>query len=287
MPNRWKTLLALLLCLLLTACGAAQPEAQAGTFTLTFLTIGKADAFLLEAPEGGWYLLDTGRAEDVPQILRCMEAKGVEALDGIFLSHGHKDHAGGLAAILDAYPTGKVYLSGADTVSYAKVDAQAIAAAHDVPVHRLTSGETLDLGGVTAAVWLPQTVDPEKENNNSVVLRLTHGENRFLMMGDAEKPEEKELRASGMDLRADVLKVGHHGKDDATSKKLLEQVQPSIALVPGSRAEDADSADEGVLERLRAAGAAVYVSESDGLAYDLISDGTEITVQEVADPDGA
>lgn len=287
MQNRWKTLLCTALCLMLTGCGPVRRAADAGTFTLSFITIGKADAFLLAAPAGGWYLLDTGKAEDAPQILRCLAVKGVTALDGIFLSHGHKDHAGGLQAILDAYPTRTVYLSGSDTVSYSKVDAQAIANAHDVPVHRLTSGETLDLGGVTAEVWLPQTVDTEKENNNSVVLRLTHGDNAFLMMGDAEKPEEKELRASGMDLRADVLKAGHHGKPDATSKKLLERVRPSIALVPGSRAEDPDTADETVLERLRAAGAAVYVSEWDGLAYDLISNGTEITVQEVMDPDGA
>ena len=99
-------LLALTGCFRQAADSTAAPEAseETGSFTLTFITIGKGDSFLLSPSDGTHYLIDTGKKKDYPQIDRLLRTKGIDRLDGIFLSHGHKDHAGGLESLLSSFP---------------------------------------------------------------------------------------------------------------------------------------------------------------------------------------
>lgn len=91
-----------------------------GTLTISFITIGKGDAFLIETPDKNFYMWDTGKKEDREQILAVLQKKGVKELEGIFLSHGHKDHAGNLEMLLQEYSVKKLYLSGKDDASYKK-----------------------------------------------------------------------------------------------------------------------------------------------------------------------
>ena len=72
----------------------------------------------------------------------------------------------------------------------------------------------------------------EDSNNNSLVLRVTYGQTRFLLMGDAERDEEYSLMERGIDLSADVLKVGHHGSNTSSSPAFLKQVSPEYAVIP-------------------------------------------------------
>lgn len=276
----------LLAVILLQGCWQTgeRPAAPGGEVTLTFITIGKGDAFLLSAPTGERYLIDTGKRSDLPQIGRLLRCKGVETLDGIFLSHGHLDHAGNLEPLLDAFSVKTVYLSAADTVSYREIDAAAAAEKRGVAVEKLTTGDVLRLGGLTVRCWTPEQADTGKENNNSLVLRVTYGNTAFLLMGDAEAEEEALLLQSGEDLSADVLKLGHHGENDATSPALLRQVRPTIALITGSQAENPDSLDPRVGERLAAAGARPIYGECSGLGIDIRTDGETLSVEVVEDP---
>ncbi len=290
---RKRFLALVLLAALLTGC-AALPSREStehtesaqggafGTFTLSFITIGKGDAFLLTTPEGQHYLVDTGKAQDYPQIARFLRLRGVKQLDGIFLSHGHKDHAGCLAPIMAAFPTKEVFISGKDTVSYTEIDPRSITSDMGGKLTELTGGETLDLGGVTAQIWLPETVDPDNANNNSMVLRLTHGEKSFLLMGDAELEEEALLMHSDFPLRSDVLKLGHHGETDATSPEFLKRVAPSIGLVTGNVEENPDSVNPIVAGYLDRQKVTAYYSEGDPL--EICSNGENLELQRV--PDG-
>ena len=146
-----------------------------GTLTISFITIGKGDAFLIETPDKNFYMWDTEKKEDREQILAVLQKKGVKELEGIFLSHGHKDHAGNLEMLLQEYSVKKLYLSGKDDASYKKTDAKALAKEYDVSVTELAGGENLDLGGAIGEIWLPDKTNYENENNNSVVMRLAYG----------------------------------------------------------------------------------------------------------------
>ncbi len=261
------------------------PEPVDGTITLTFLTIGKGDAFLLTAPGGEHYLIDTGKKEDYPQIARFLRIKGIDTLDGIFLSHGHLDHAGSLEPLLDAFTVKKIYISAIDTVSYHEVDPEALGKTYQVPVERITRGDILSQGGMTIRCWIPDQICADNENDNSVILRITYGETAFLLMGDAELDEEAALLGSDEVIQANVLKLGHHGENDATSQALLEKVKPQYALITGNETENPDSENPDVAARVQAVGAKAIYSECDGLGIDFRSDGKQILVETVADPE--
>ena len=274
-------LAALLALSLLWGCAAPAPiPDDPGSCTLTFLTIGKGDCFLLTTPAQTHYLIDTGKAEDYPQIARTLREKDIHHLEGIFLTHGHKDHAGCLEPLLTAFPTQTVFLSAWDTVSYTEIDPRTIAPAHQTALTELRGDEVLDLEGVQAQVWLPPVVDEKNANNNSLVLRLTHGKNTFLLMGDAELEEEALLLSSSMDLSARVLKLGHHGETDATSPALLDRVRPDMALIPGNAEENPDSVNETIRTRLDQRGIQPFYSTGEPL--DLISDGSTLRTERMA-----
>ncbi len=271
--------LGMVLACLLLLCGCAAaphpvPVEDAGVCTLSFITIGKGDCFLLTTPQTRHYLIDTGKAEDYALIARTLREKDVQTLDGIFLSHGHKDHAGGLRPLLEAFPTKEVFVSAEDPVSYTEIDPWTIAPACGATLTELHCGDSLDLGGVTAEVWLPSAPDFDNANNNSMVLRLLHGNNAFLLLGDTELEEEAQLLASGVPLEAQVLKLGHHGETDATSPALLRRVQPEIALITGNAQENPDSVNDTIKSRLDAENIRAYYSQ--GAVLDLISDGTTL-----------
>lgn len=102
------------------------------TVELTFITVGKGDAFLIKTPENTYYMYDTGKKEDYMQIKQVLEAKQVTEFKGIFLSHGHKDHAGNVKHIIKEYPVETIYLSEKDEASYEKTDIRELAEKYQV-----------------------------------------------------------------------------------------------------------------------------------------------------------
>ena len=209
--------------------------------------------------------------------------KGIRTLDGIFLTHGHKDHAGCLDILLQCFPTEAVYYSGSDSFSYHEILPWDCAEKRGSRAAALKGGEILDLGGVTAEVFIPPVTDPENENNNSLILKLTHGDCSCLMMGDAELQEERQLMDSRMDLQADILKLGHHGEDDATSPAFLDLVKPSIGLVAGNEEENPQSMDPMIADLLKSRDVRCWYSECPGLALEFTSDGNTFTQSVLAD----
>lgn len=261
------------------------PVTSGKSMILTFITIGKGDAFLLRSPEGEHYLIDTGKKSDFPQIARSLKVKNVDTLNGIFLSHGHLDHAGGLESILNAFSVEKIFVSATDTVSYQEIDAEAIAKEHNVPIEKISSGDVLTSGEMSIQCWTPEKPDIDNANNNSIVLKVSYGKTAALLMGDAELEEEADFMESGEDLHADILKLGHHGEDDASSLAFLEKVKPQYGLVTGNLEENPDSLDPDISKRLLSIGTTTIYSESVGLGIEFSSDGEKITKKTVNDQD--
>ena len=262
---------------LLSGCRDKE-EHYEGTLTVSFITVGKGDAFLIETPNKKFYMWDTGKKEDKEQISAVLQKKGVKELEGIFLSHGHKDHAGNLEMLLQEYSVKKLYLSGKDDASYKKTDVKALAKEYDVSVTKLAGGEKLALGGATGEIWLPDKTDYEKENNNSVVMRLVYGDTACLFTGDMEKEEEAEFLSENRKISANILKLGHHGEDDATSLALLKRVKPEYGIITGNAEENPESVNTQTQENLEKYGVKPYYSEGNQLGIDFILDGKEVNV---------
>lgn len=274
----FKIFIAALLCALLSGCTwqADQPPTVSGEgLWVHYLDVGQADCALLEC-DGEFILIDGGNVGDSSLVVSYLEQAGVQQLKAVVCSHAHEDHAGGLPGVLAVYPTEAVY---APTGTYASncfddlvyyTDQQGL----EITIPQV--GDTFRFGQAEAELLGPVKTYAET-NNTSLVLMITYGSNRFLFTGDMETDAEADLLESGADLKADVLKVGHHGSDTSTSYRFLYEVAPDHAVISVGEDNQYDHPSEPILSRLQDAEAAIYRTDQLGTVI-AHSDGETITL---------
>ena len=229
----------LILSLLLSGCSLIEPIAtaprndypttQASSLTVHYIDVGQADCALIEC--GGQYMIiDGGNVDDSDLVVTYLQDQGVEELHTVICTHAHEDHVGGLAAVLAIYPTGQI-LSPTRTYSSACFDDFLYYAdQQDIAITIPDPGDSFYLGDAEVTVLGPvkSYADP---NNTSIVVKVEFGDNAFLFTGDMEKDAETDMLDYGMDVSADVLKVGHHGSSTSTGYRFLYEVDPEYAVV--------------------------------------------------------
>ena len=229
----------LLLCLLLSSCSLLDPIAtvprndypttQADSLSVHYIDVGQADCALLEC--GGQYMIiDGGNVDDSDLVVTYLQDQGVEQLHAVICTHAHEDHVGGLAAVLAVYPTEQI-LSPTRTYSSACFDDFLYYAdQQDIAITIPDPGDSFYLGNAEVTVLGPvkSYADP---NNTSIVVKVKFGDTSFLFTGDMEKDAETDMLDYGMDVSADVLKVGHHGSSTSTGYRFLYEVDPEYAVI--------------------------------------------------------
>jgi competence protein ComEC len=137
-------------------------------------------------------------------------------------------------------------------------------AARGANYRALKAGDTLSWGPFKVVVLWPEPPLSGGWNVNSLVLKLVYGESSFLLAGDATDVVEKALLGRGVELRAKVLKVGHHGAPDATGKDFLEAVSPAYAVISVDEGNIRGYPDKEVLKRLKKRGIEILLTKSHG-----------------------
>ena len=250
-------LIAMMLCAVLLLPAGAVGETRA-----LFINVGKADAALFFLDDAR-FLIDTGTKDSLDQLLRVLEAYDVTHLDGILVTHTDKDHAGGLKKLLKSgIQVDRLYagtLHSEESVEDHRV--YEASEKYNVPLTWLSAGQELTVGNAVLKVLGPLAQDSENENNNSLVIRMETPDGSLLLTGDMELDEENQLRAAGLFASADVLKVPHHGEDDATSRVFALMIKPQWAVISTNTAEEPDTPDPKVLSYLQQAGASIAVTQ--------------------------
>ncbi|GAC1304822.1 MAG: DNA internalization-related competence protein ComEC/Rec2 [Vulcanimicrobiaceae bacterium] len=278
--------IALALCALAatTALCLWPPRAVAPRLVVTAIDVGQADALLVRTPRGHAYLVDAGgrlergpardgvsAAEDVGTrvVVPFLIRSGIHRLDAILASHPHGDHVGGVAPALRTLGAGGFADSGQAYPGHAYRDALAEARARGVPmleprggsVWRTDDGVTFRFYGPT----YPYVAGGRNDiNDNSLVFRLEYGGFRMLFTGDAGETTERRLLASGADLRADVLKVGHHGSAYGTTPAFVAAVRPTVAVISVGRNNLFGHPAPSTLATLARSGARVFRTDRSG-----------------------
>lgn len=277
-------------CLLLVVTGALGQyiSAQARHLRVTFVDVGTGDAILVQWPGNHHLLIDGGGTHDGRfdigrQILAPLFwQRYIRHFDLVALTHMHTDHARGLVSVLRHFPTRFLLTNGSPMrVEYLRdllALGQAGGAQH---LTALESPRHWEWDGVSLAVLAPPPgADlptsgwaPTSENDRSLVLRMQYGAVRFLFPGDIEQGTERWLVTQGLDLRADILKVPHHGSQTSTSPAFLQRVRPQVGIISVGADNPHGHPHRQVLEVLTQHGVAVWRTDTHG-AITITSDGT-------------
>lgn len=207
-------------------------ETSPCNLTLRFIDVGQADCTLIQSGTHTM-LVDGGNISDGPLVVEYLRSIGVEHLEYVVGTHAHEDHIGGLDDILSELQVDMVMLpytttNPNGTYTYLKNAAKYA----DVPTIFPEAGRTYELGDAKWTILsCDYAADETNENEYSIVIMVTYGATKFLLMGDAEIPNEQAILASGYDVTADVLRIGHHGSTTSSCQEFLDAVNPKAAII--------------------------------------------------------
>lgn len=267
-----------LLALVAATIWLALPGLPDGRLRIYFLDVGQGDAILIRVPDGRQILVDGG-----PSPTALLNELGAvlpfwdRSLDLVVLTHPDGDHITGLIPLLDRYRVAQVLdVSQSDAAPEAG-PWRARLAQLGTPRILAQRGMRMPVDGLALTVLNPGptllTGTASDDNNNAIVLRLDYGGTAFLLTGDAEREAEEAMIAAGLPLRADVLKIGHHGSAGASSPAFLAAVAPRIAVIQVGAENTFGHPHPDVLARL--AGIDILRTDQRG-RIEVISDGKQV-----------
>lgn len=225
-----------------------------------YIDVGQADSALILC-DGHAMLIDGGNVADSDLVYAYLKKLGVNQLDFVVATHAHEDHVGGLAGALN-YAKADVALCPV-TNHDSKAFNNFVKYLGDTAITVPKPGDAYTLGSASFTVLGP--INPSNDpNNTSIVLKLVYGDTSFLFTGDCERDEEQDILGTKPDLRATVLKVGHHGSDTSTSYPFLREIMPQFAVISCGVGNSYGHPTEDALSRLRDADVKTYRTDMQG-----------------------
>ncbi len=204
-----------------------------GQLVVHFLDVGQGDSAFVELPDGQCMLIDASVSSYGDKIVETIEGYGYTEIDYLVATHPHADHIGGMTDVVEGFEIGEVYMSKATSTSKTFEGLLTAISDKGLQIHTAKTGVTIYSDDETEIeILAPVSESYEETNNYSAVVKITYGSNSFLFTGDAEELSENEMLDECYDkLRADVLKVGHHGSSSSTSDAFLQAVSPKYAVI--------------------------------------------------------
>ena len=237
-----------------------------GELRLTMIDCGQADSFLL-AQHGETCLVDCGTRSTGKDVVQYLKDQGITKIDYLFGTHPHDDHMGGMYDVITNFEIGKVIIpkvkDGTVTTNwYLKLMKELKQNSYNIEYVSL--GTIYQLGQATINVIGPSNEPDDNKNNYSTVLKVSFGEMDIIMTGDAEKKVEQDIIESGINLDAEILKVGHHGSDTSTSEAFLDAISPDYALISTEVGNKYDHPIKVTMDNLKSRNIEVYRTDENG-----------------------
>ncbi len=208
---------------------------NAGVFNRSFIKIhfidvGDGDAILIQASDE-CALVDTGTLLKGYEIVEYLKKNKVNNIEYLILTHPDVDHTSGAFFILPKIRVQHTFDNGQ------QLPGDQVYRWYDELVRKrpgyavLKKGDLLKLKDINLDVLWPIDTQAGSFNENSLVIKLSVNNFSCLLMADLNKISEQKLLSQGLDLKANILKVGHHGYDDTTSREFLERVSADVAVI--------------------------------------------------------
>lgn len=269
-----------------------------GRLRIDFLDVGQGDAAFITFPNGETMLVDGGgrinysrKTDDdtepfEPDVSRIGEMvvsevlweRGLSRVDYLVATHADADHIQGLIDVAKNFEIGSAYVGRIPTGISEFDEFAGVLNRKQIPVVQVSRGDVFTVGDVRIELLHPLTVGSDSENNNSVVLRIVHGEREFLLTGDIEKEAEAELVLTPEFLRADVVKVPHHGSRTSSTGAFVDAVNGEHAVISVGRRSVFGHPHEEVVQRWKNSGAETITTGESGMIT-ISTNGHDIEIQ--------
>ena len=271
-----------------------KPLVRPAQLELTAIDVSQGDSLLVVFPDGETMLVDAGgfpgfeRMKRKPQldigedvVSPYLWSRRIQRLDYAVLTHGHSDHMGGLAAILNNFRPRKLWI-GAEPKTPTWKMIERTAAEDKVPIVALNRASApFSIGGAKIRVLAPApdyVVGDSAANDDSLVLEIRYGRRGILLTGDAERPIEDDLVSGGQLRQVTLLKVGHHGSKTSSSDEFLQQIAPEFAVISDGYLNQFHHPHPAVLARLTAHHTGILRTDQRGLIT-FRTDGDKVEVE--------
>ena len=286
----------LVTCSLFIALFPFSPAWSAGKLELSILDVGQGDSLFIVTPHGKTMLIDGGGAfggfggqsnhgvdPGEEAVSPYLWSRGFQRIDVVALTHAHQDHLGGLAAVLENFRVGQLWI-GQEVHSQALAKVEKLARDRQIPIEHEVRASGFALDDVQGKFLWPQQSSPAPsdaaKNDDSLVLRLRYADRALMLPGDAEKEAEREMLSENAEdeLQAEVLKVGHHGSKNSTTADFLAAVKPRLAIISVGEDNPYGHPSAELLERLANAGVRVLRTDQNGAVH-ILMDGRSLEVR--------
>jgi beta-lactamase superfamily II metal-dependent hydrolase len=250
-----------------------------GKLTVSFIDVGQGDSILIQTPLGQSMLIDGGERGQGERLLEYLRKQGIDKIDIMVGTHPHSDHIGGLIAVLENFRVEKVYLPKVTHTSSTFRDLLTAVKNQGLKVSTAKAGTAIPLEGVDTVFIAPVGDTYGSLNNYSAVVQLAYGNKSFIFCGDAEEESEQDMLSSSQgDLKAEVLKVGHHGSSTSTSDPFLNAAAPQYAVIMCGTDNDYGHPHKETIEKLNQAGVKIYRTDENGNIV-FSSDGNSLKIE--------
>lgn len=240
-----------------------------------FIDVGQGDSIFIELPNNETMLIDAGEIGQGDLVSTYIFSQGYDTIDYVVATHPHSDHIGGMPDVLNTFNIGSFYMT--EAISTSSIFEQTLDKVVDsgADTHYVMAGDVIvDSDELLCEVVAPKVIDNDEMNNNSIVLKLTYGDNKFLFTGDAEKHEEDGIWTN---IKCDVLKIGHHGSDSSSTSNFLKKVEPKYAVISCGLGNSYGHPTDEVLKRLNDRNIDVFRTDQQGTIV-FKADGKNITI---------
>lgn len=254
---------------------AKKVVSNSDTLKVYITDVGQADSILIR--DGNYnMLIDAGNNSDGEKLVKYYNELGITSFKYVFASHPHEDHIGGMDDIINNFDIENFYMP--DKLSTTKTFEDMLDALERKNLKYIVPkvNDKLSLNNSNINVIYVGS-DESDINDSSIVLKLNYFSNSFLFTGDLGSNKEKKILNSGANIKADVLKVGHHGSSYSTASLFLDKVNPSFAAISVGKNNIYKHPASSTLEKLNKRGIKVYRTDLDGTIL-FESNGKDISV---------
>ncbi|MGH4123130.1 MAG: ComEC/Rec2 family competence protein [Clostridium sp.] len=237
-----------------------------------FIDVGQGDCILIQVNNKN-LLIDSGTCDSTKKIIRYLKNNNITKLDYVIATHPHDDHIGGMASVIKSFKVGEFYAPKVTSSSESFEDMIRALKSKGLKIKIAKPNITLDLGpSVTCLMLSPNKTTYKDTNNYSCVLKISYKNSTYLFTGDMESLSEDEILNKGYDLKAEVLKVAHHGSKSSTTQEFLNRVSPKIAVISCGTYNNYGHPNKETLDKLKNLNCIIYRTDLEQNIV-LISDG--------------